>query len=180
MKNIVLPLPGHAVIYPQNAIGEFYSELLSRDELGLDCFQHKNAQYSLSGAYRRVVAYAEDLHHAIVPYSSPTEQLLDTDRNELWKIYEQALQQDNDEEKIADELGGEDAVKPDEEESRSEMRALVLTFKLRSSSYATMMLRELMRCDTSTMMQKMMGRQSRRPAAPDVFKRGSYQIKVEK
>ena len=33
IDDVVLPLPGHLIIYPENALGEKYVELMGRDKL---------------------------------------------------------------------------------------------------------------------------------------------------
>ncbi|KAG7252768.1 hypothetical protein CRUP_012656, partial [Coryphaenoides rupestris] len=55
IHDIVMPLPGYDVIYPSHHVGKGYREMLEADGLDIDSMRHKVKDYSLAGAYRRVV-----------------------------------------------------------------------------------------------------------------------------
>lgn len=58
IRDIVLPTPGFAVIYPDNSIGDYYSEFMGRKENGgLDPYnmRRKVSALSLSGSYRKLI-----------------------------------------------------------------------------------------------------------------------------
>ena len=61
--DIVMPVPGCKVSYPENAFKRFYQEELEADGLGLDrdAFINKSDSYTLGGGYRKVLAKAEDM-----------------------------------------------------------------------------------------------------------------------
>ncbi|KAI1861060.1 hypothetical protein JX265_009679 [Neoarthrinium moseri] len=81
ITDIVLPSPGTRVVYPDNEIGEFYKEFMSKDENGgldPDNMHRSQQPFSLTGDYRKfmgtfisapvgsVLAYAHD-HDQLVP-----------------------------------------------------------------------------------------------------------------
>ncbi|KAF2861408.1 tRNA pseudouridine synthase D [Piedraia hortae CBS 480.64] len=124
--DIVLPLPGFDVIYPSNAIGKFYEEFMGSEAGGgLDPHNMRRAwkDASLSGGYRKMMARASDVDAKVVAYSAETEQLVLTD---LEKVRGRSLL-DRDDNIVGDKI------------------AVVVKFKLGSSQYATMALRELTR-----------------------------------
>ena len=56
--DVVLPLPGYAVQYPQNSIADTYKDMLAVDEVSMDV---KRPAFDLPGRYRRILSRAEDL-----------------------------------------------------------------------------------------------------------------------
>ncbi|KAL4873790.1 hypothetical protein BDV12DRAFT_159617 [Aspergillus spectabilis] len=126
--DIVLPLPGFDVLYPPNAMTDFYKKFMSSPRGGgLDPFnmRRKWKDASLSGSYRKVLSrMGGDYSVDVRLYSRDDEQFVRTDLEGL------TLKQKSGEE-------------PKEEEK--DKLAVVLKFQLGSSQYATMALRELMR-----------------------------------
>ncbi|KAL7976285.1 hypothetical protein Chor_002504 [Crotalus horridus] len=55
IHDVVMPLPGFDVIYPKHKIGESYKEMLVSDNLDINNMKHKIRDYSLSGAYRKII-----------------------------------------------------------------------------------------------------------------------------
>ncbi|GAB0099828.1 pseudouridylate synthase 7 homolog [Sergentomyia squamirostris] len=125
--DVVLPLPGHDITYPDNESGEWYRELLENDELSSEKLKQKNKTYSLGGSYRKFMAKPANLTWSTVNYSNVHDILLPSDLDELRK-------------KKMPELSGNQT-------------ALILDFCLPPSTYATMALREVLKTDTSTAAQ---------------------------
>ncbi|KAG1670926.1 Pseudouridylate synthase 7 [Nymphon striatum] len=129
--DVVLPLPGYDVIYPENKmIKEFYKELLEKDGLDIDNMKVKVKTYSLSGSYRKIIVRPNEFTWSFHQYKDPTESLIISDIDEL-----------NNVEMPPEQIDGQ-------------YKALKLHLTLPSSSYATMALREIMKCDTSSSFQK--------------------------
>lgn len=124
VQDIVLPLPGYAVVYPRNAVGERYRAQLAADGLDADNMRHKVKDYSLSGGYRKPFAKPRDVSWRIMQYDDYTLPLVLSD---------------------LDRLAGKS-----EPESVPEGRfkALVLAMTLEPSTYATMALREVLKVPT--------------------------------
>jgi len=126
ITDLVLPLPGWAVRLPDNPMADWYAELLAADSIELSrAYCDTMPQYSLAGAYRRVLARPTDVSWRIAHYDNPAVELIRSD----W-----------------DQLHGK---APAEERERGAFRALVLQFQLPTSCYATMALRELTGMDSS-------------------------------
>nr|XP_023019987.1 pseudouridylate synthase 7 homolog isoform X1 [Leptinotarsa decemlineata] len=123
--DVVLPLPGYDVVYPEN-LKQYYKEALEEHELTLEMTKQKVRSYNLSGDYRKILGRAKDLSWKIMKYDDPTEDLIRSDFQEL----------QGKPEPVSIEGG--------------KYKALVLEFSLNSSSYATMVLREFLKCETSS------------------------------
>uniref|UniRef100_W5NEK4 Pseudouridine synthase 7 n=1 Tax=Lepisosteus oculatus TaxID=7918 RepID=W5NEK4_LEPOC len=125
IHDVVMPLPGFDVIYPAHHIGEGYREMLSADGLDIDNMRHKIRDYSLSGAYRRILLRPQDVRWEVISYDDPRIPLVHTDVEQL--------------------EGKPPPVFPKE----GQYRALRMEFSLPPSTYATMAIREVLKMDTS-------------------------------
>lgn len=83
--DLVLPVPGYDILYPNNDIGEFYVEFMSRPENGqLNPHQMRRSKkdFSLSGAYRHIVGrFIGDPKWEVRTYTDDSEQMRPTDAN---------------------------------------------------------------------------------------------------
>uniref|UniRef100_A0A665TYU7 Pseudouridylate synthase 7 homolog n=1 Tax=Echeneis naucrates TaxID=173247 RepID=A0A665TYU7_ECHNA len=122
IHDIVMPLPGFDVIYPTH---HGYRELLSADGLDIDNMRHKVKDYSLAGAYRRIIIRPSDVSWEVIEYDDPRISLVHTDFEKL-------------ERKPAPVFNKE-----------GKYRALRMEFSLPPSTYATMAIREVLKLDTS-------------------------------
>ena len=105
-SNLVLPLPGHSVIYPTNIIGDIYKELLDNDGTNLS-----KSNYFASvakGGYRFIQGLVYDLK---------------------WEWLD----------------SNEDGSKSESNHDVDTLATAKISFELDTGSYATMMLRELMK-----------------------------------
>uniref|UniRef100_A0A665TYA4 Pseudouridylate synthase 7 homolog n=1 Tax=Echeneis naucrates TaxID=173247 RepID=A0A665TYA4_ECHNA len=125
IHDIVMPLPGFDVIYPTHHVGKGYRELLSADGLDIDNMRHKVKDYSLAGAYRRIIIRPSDVSWEVIEYDDPRISLVHTDFEKL-------------ERKPAPVFNKE-----------GKYRALRMEFSLPPSTYATMAIREVLKLDTS-------------------------------
>ncbi|CAH0473707.1 unnamed protein product [Peronospora belbahrii] len=120
--DVVLPLPGYSIMYPDNALRQQYDEILQVDAVDFQTLERAtNSEYHLPGSYRHVVRKPMDVKHEIKRFNDPVMPLLATDVDHL--------------------IGGAThASIPD-----GKHRALCLEFQLGPSSYATMAVRELLK-----------------------------------
>lgn len=84
--DLVLPLPGHDILYPSNETKIWYEEYLAEDELSSEKLKQKIKLYSLTGAYRRVVIKPEGLSWKLVKYNTPEDNLIRSDFEEIKNI----------------------------------------------------------------------------------------------
>ncbi|KAL1903510.1 multisubstrate pseudouridine synthase 7 [Sporothrix stenoceras] len=91
--DIVLPVPGFDVLYPDNDIGEFYSEFMGRPENGgLSPYNMRRSQkeFSLSGHYRKIMARFTAVPQFFVrPYANDAEQMHPTDLDDVKAVQEE-------------------------------------------------------------------------------------------
>ncbi|XP_030886743.1 pseudouridylate synthase 7 homolog [Leptonychotes weddellii] len=125
IHDVVMPLPGFDVIYPKHKISEAYREMLTADNLDIDNMRHKIRDYSLSGAYRKIIIRPQNVSWEVVAYDDPKIPLFNTD---------------------VDNLEGKP---PPVFASEGKYRALKMDFSLPPSTYATMAIREVLKVDTS-------------------------------
>ncbi|KAI3691248.1 hypothetical protein L2E82_49509 [Cichorium intybus] len=135
VTDIVLPLPGSRVIYPQNDIQQYYQELADKDGVSLTESMHNVKEFSLTsmtGAYRRVFGNAKDFEWELIKYTDVSIPLAVTDLDIVLKANENEVKKES----LGDQL------------------ALKLSFTLPASSYATMAIRELLKTSTSVAFHK--------------------------
>ncbi|XP_052029015.1 pseudouridylate synthase 7 homolog isoform X1 [Apodemus sylvaticus] len=125
IHDVVMPLPGFDVIYPKHKISEAYREMLAADNLDIDNMRHTIRDYSLSGAYRKIIIRPQSVSWEVVAYDDPKIPLFNTD---------------------VDNLEGKP---PPVFASEGKYRALKMDFSLPPSTYATMAIREVLKMDTS-------------------------------
>ncbi|XP_062438051.1 pseudouridylate synthase 7 homolog isoform X3 [Rhea pennata] len=125
IHDVVMPLPGFDVTYPKHKIGEAYKEMLVADNLDINNMRHKIRDYSLSGAYRKIIIRPQNVNWEVVAYDDPKIPLFNTDLDKL--------------------EGKPPAVLPTD----GKFRALKMEFSLPPSTYATMAIREVLKMDTS-------------------------------
>ncbi|XP_074098708.1 pseudouridine synthase 7 isoform X2 [Cotesia typhae] len=123
LADVVMPQPGYKVTYPTYA-KDWYEEFMAKDGLSLD-LQNKNRRFALGGAYRKIVQIPEGLSWRVVQYDDISCDLI---RSDFDKMQDKEFKINN---------------------SEGKYKALVLEMSLKSSTYATMALREILKQDTS-------------------------------
>nr|DBA31317.1 TPA: hypothetical protein GDO54_007189 [Pyxicephalus adspersus] len=125
IHDVVMPLPGFDVIYPKHKLAAAYEEMLAKDKLDIKNMRHRVRDYSLAGAYRKILIRPRDVSWEVVAYDDPKIPLVGTD---LEKLEGKPLPVFNKDGKY---------------------RALRMEFSLPPSTYATMAIREVLKMDTS-------------------------------
>ncbi len=130
--DVVLPLPGYDILYPENDMGTFYSTFMKSERGGgLDPYDMRRSQkdFSLSGSYRKVLARIMPGYELqIKAYENDDEQFVVTDMDRIKKTSGEARSSEKPQ------------TAPPVEASKV---AVILKFQLGTSQYATMALREL-------------------------------------
>lgn len=140
MTDVMMPMPGMDVTLPESGwLTDLYHELLEQDGLTpLSLVSSRQPEYRLKGTYRRMVHKPKDLRCEVLSYTDVTAPLCATDEERL--------------------LPGFEPIHTEEDEAP--FLALKLVFQLPSSAYATMLLRELLRTDTSAHVHKALTKQA--------------------
>jgi tRNA pseudouridine13 synthase len=120
---------------PTNAVGKELERLLAEDNLILDSFRAREKAFISYGSYRKIMVRPANLEWCLKQYSNPHENLIDTD---LDVLQGKGITTTND--KKPEEKKQESTIN-----SGSSDEALVVSFELPPSAYATMCLRELMK-----------------------------------
>ncbi|KAL1959451.1 hypothetical protein VTO42DRAFT_1896 [Malbranchea cinnamomea] len=132
--DVVLPLPGFDVVYPQNEMTNFYQRFMGSEQGGkLDPFnmRRKWKDISLAGSYRKILSRpGRDCSFEVKTYRDDNEQFVLTDL--------QTIKQATDGDKMETDTRTESSSGP-------EKLAVIIKFQLGASQYATMALRELMK-----------------------------------
>ncbi|XP_056429513.1 pseudouridylate synthase 7 homolog isoform X2 [Hyla sarda] len=125
IHDVVMPLPGFDVIYPKHKLAEAYEEMLAVDKLDIKNMRHRVKDYSLAGAYRKILIRPQDVSWEVVSYDDPKISLVQTDIEKLeGKPLPVFI-------------------------TEGKYRALKMEFSLPPSTYATMAIREVLKMDTS-------------------------------
>lgn len=135
--DIVLPLPGFDVIYPDNDVGKYYETLMSSSEGGaMDPHSMKRGwrEASLSGGYRKFIAKPDADISATFERHQSNEKLVETDVDRL----EQSKRNIT-----ISTLSSNAPLKIEQ----GDKVAVILRMQLSASQYATVALRELMKSD---------------------------------
>ena len=130
IHDVLLPLPGYNVEYPAGKCGQLYRDMLQSDGLDIDNLFRKQKEYSLGGAYRKVISKPADVTYEFKRYDNIDTQLTVPDEDMLLDL---------------------ELPNASEEGSRC---ALILSFNLDTAGYATMALREVLKSETGNVQQK--------------------------
>lgn len=132
--DVVLPLPGFAITYPTGKVGECYKEIMRADRLDPDDMYRKQKEYSLGGAYRKILHLPTHVAARQLLYTSSQADLAQSDEDALLGRPKPD----------AHEYDGASAV------PEGASVALQVELTLGSSTYATMAMREVLKTRTSS------------------------------
>lgn len=162
IDDVVLPLPGHSIVYPANEIGAAYQKMLMTDGVDLGSWlgvQQQQQQYQLEGTYRHVIKKPFDVSAQVKEYENAIKPLLLTDVDHLVL---QARQQGSgdlaevvkpNKPKVSVSVADAPSVPAVPAGKKPVQRALVLHFGLEYGSDATIAVRELMKQSSSMHVQ---------------------------
>ncbi|OJD11310.1 hypothetical protein AJ78_07893 [Emergomyces pasteurianus Ep9510] len=137
--DIVLPLPGFDILYPENEMKSFYKDFMGSERGGkLDPFDMRRSwkDISLSGGYRKLLSKpGADYSFEVKAYGRDDEQFVQTDYERLKKEAR----------KTHEDAPGYAEVAETANKQTVDKLAVIIKLQLGSSQYATMALRELMK-----------------------------------
>ena len=145
--DIILPTPGFDIHYPA-FMRDFYEEVMKKDDLSPFEMIRKVKEFSLPGSYRNILGKPKNMNFKILNYINENDDILNSDleilnnntalkngrqysKNKLGKYF------------ISDEQSSKTVF------DKNHKVAVILEFELGTSSYATMLLRELLKVETS-------------------------------
>ena len=129
IHEVLVPIPGCKVKFPDNEVRNWFEELLMEENLSIDSFSNTVKDYNLPGDYRNMLVKPKDVSWNLVKYDELKEDLIMSDREKM--------------------LNPSKGLSPSKETNREHpYKALVISFSLPSSCYATMALREILRVET--------------------------------
>ncbi|XP_005179284.1 pseudouridylate synthase 7 homolog [Musca domestica] len=164
--DVVLPLPGHDITYPNNEIATWYEETLAQYNLSSEKLKHNVKTFSMAGAYRKILIKPTEMSWEFRSYATPEDTLILSDFEKFKG-------------KTLDDLKGKRGNNnASEGGDDKKYQALILDFCLPTAAYATMMLRELLKCDTSAAHQTAMETAAMKES--NSGKPGSEETKAEK
>lgn len=143
IRDVVLPTVGSSTIFPTNAVGEYFKKLMEADGISETTFSTCSGQYRTFGSYRRLFQYPYDFEWEILEYKDLNEDLAVTEIS-LFRPKD-TLPTDEGSTKVSDSLV--------ESKSDKTLRALSVKFTLSPGTYATMLLREILKESTETKYQ---------------------------
>lgn len=168
--DVVLPVVGSEVAIPKSGYGVVAKKIL--EEQKIDIENQVVAEYGMKGTYRKLLARPRNVEMKFIPYSNDNEPLVPTcldsfNFDDCSNISGRSAAQNNgkDEGATAEGEKSEIDTKKQEvdgamdeerqgEETLKAKTAMVLSFSLGCAEYATMLVRELTKCDSSTAGQK--------------------------
>ncbi|XP_021817485.1 multisubstrate pseudouridine synthase 7 isoform X2 [Prunus avium] len=178
IDDVVLPMPGSRVIFPENDIADVFHDLAKKDAISLTDSVHNVKEFSITsmtGSYRRVFQKPMDFEWEILKYIDANKPLVDTDFDKIAKTKPSSLNGDgrlHDKTKQSECLDNDIGLQTDDNGAKAKgeelpqaeflcdtnpqetQTALKLSFTLPASCYATMAIRELLKTSTSVAFHK--------------------------
>ncbi|MQL85899.1 hypothetical protein Taro_018426 [Colocasia esculenta] len=170
-EDVILPLPGSRVIYPENDVADVYRKLSDKAILLFFIF----ICYPLSYSFRELVSYTDDSMPLVetdldaISRRDPTGIMENSSCGNSCSARENTSQQNPGQDHHDKKLDGSVERTPHVDHvcssgSQSPQMALKLAFTLPASCYATMAIRELLKSSTS---RRHYGHQEHRPPSVD-------------
>lgn len=121
---MLIPMPGNTVKYPENSMGTWFQERLARDGLDECRFRVSSLKLNLPGCYRPLLAFPHNLCYQLQRGEGGGGEVTGgSSRRSDWQLNGTTV------------------------EGKQDSLTLTLNFDLDSSCYATICLREIMKCD---------------------------------
>ncbi|CAL5229719.1 g13095 [Coccomyxa viridis] len=157
IDDVVLPLPGSCISYPEHATAQIYRDTAERDGISLDTAPHGDKDFSLlgmPGSYRRVT----HPYWRLLSYKEADEALAITDLQRLEHAsLASVIPIDTGKILFSSSTWQTSAIQSEVAEGAKV--ALQLIFKLPGACYATMLVRELTKTSTATAVHKKLTQQ---------------------
>uniref|UniRef100_A0A7N0UDF1 TRUD domain-containing protein n=1 Tax=Kalanchoe fedtschenkoi TaxID=63787 RepID=A0A7N0UDF1_KALFE len=153
IEDVLLPLPGSRVKFPENEVAEIYHNLANKDGIKLTESPHNVKDFSITnmtGDYRCVFQKPKDFEFELLEYIDGNAPLAETDLDRIEKLRSGNRVVEDGQADVGEDTNGHSS----DPIIRDTQKALKLCFTLPSSSYATMAIRELLKTSTSVAFHK--------------------------
>jgi tRNA pseudouridine13 synthase len=155
ITDVVLPLVGSKIRYPEGSSGDMLNKLLQKDGISKDAFAKIGSidrEIALGGDYRKVMCRPSDVSFEVLTYKDPRQPLIQTDLMKVMGTEIDAVPIDvNSVNKPTSAPDDKHAVEEEKTEEEADVVfGMVVGFSLPPSSYATIALRELTKRPTSS------------------------------
>lgn len=139
--DVVLPIIGGLSKLPQNQqMADFINRIMEEDEISIQDFASLSKQWCVNGSYRKLLVQTPDLQWEWVQYTDDTKPMILTDLDLIKKAKQ----------KLVTNPEGDIAVVPEQ----GQQIGLKLSVTLPTSSYATVLLRELTKVSSMSLENK--------------------------
>lgn len=144
ISDVILPLIGSDILFPQNEFHAMYLDLLHADDLSLEIFQKCLVIYRLKGGYRKLMEYPKNLEWELKEYTQDNEEINITElRSFVTPVEKRKGKEGGEKEAVVETTEIASKVGEVKSEEVQVKKALLLKFSLSPGSYATMFLREV-------------------------------------
>lgn len=187
IKDVILPLPGSEVIYPQHLVNEqWYADEFAKDGLTLMSFITCSSTYRTRGAYRRLIQFPKDFEWDLKYYNDPNSELVETEL----KTFKNYTKKSPNASAVMVSPTTESSTTPSTNLSmdvsdkmdlvtKDTHTAVVLHFTLPPGTYATMLLRELTKESTETQYQAQLSYLHTESSVSTAIEKGEDSIPIE-
>ncbi|EGD73637.1 hypothetical protein PTSG_12299 [Salpingoeca rosetta] len=134
IHDVLMPIPGQDVPYPNNEVRDMYASVLAEDGLDIDNLPHYILECVLNGDLRYMITLPGNVTWRTMRYDDVTVPLLQSPIDRL-------------------QAAAEGKTLPDPNVPTGQYRALILGFTLDVSCYATMAIREVLKTPTDKAFQ---------------------------
>ncbi|XP_066916533.1 pseudouridylate synthase 7 homolog [Clytia hemisphaerica] len=107
IEDIVLPMPGYDVIYPNNSCYDYMKSLMEKDGLDITNMRRAQKDNSLSGAYRTFLVKPKNMTWELMRYDDFTISLIENDVDKMKKSEEEEKTKTKNENECKKESGEE-------------------------------------------------------------------------
>ena len=146
--DVVLPIIGGLSKLPQNLTKEFIVSLLQEDDIELKNFASLSKQWCVNGSYRKLLVRPANFMWKWMNYTIDTKPMVKTDIDQIEKKKNQ-IKPNNDNKFDNDECDHNEI-----SQDQKHRNALLVSFTLPTSSYATVLLREVTKLSSLSLENK--------------------------
>ncbi|GJQ08847.1 hypothetical protein GpartN1_g638.t1 [Galdieria partita] len=144
ITQVYLPLVGTHMKWPQNECRRIAMSILEDHSIDFQSLPTISQEFQFRGGYRRLISIPQDVEYRFMDYHEPNQPLTDIEE----KLFSTQVSLDGKQTEHSNSCN-------------RKMKGLILQFTLAASEYATMLLREVTKQDSSTTQQLILEHQKK-------------------